>query len=339
MQQTSPAGPSPVLFFDTVNGYQRSAALKGAVDLDLFTAIAEGDESVAALARRCGAAERGVRILCDYLVIAGFLTKRDGRYVLTADSATFLDRRSPAYLGGSLEFLLSPTILEGFRDVAAIARKGGTVLPEGGTMAPEHPVWVKFARAMMPVMAGPAEALAALVDREANRPIKVLDVAAGHGVFGIAFARRNRDARVVALDWPNVLEVAKENARAAGVADRFSTVGGSAFDADPGRDYDVILLPNFLHHFDPPTCQRLLRRLRGALKPGGRAATLEFVPDEDRVNPPMAASFALMMLSNTAAGDAYTFRELESMFRNAGFSRSELHELPNTVQRAVISHT
>ena len=330
--------PSPVLFFETVNGYQRSAAVRAAVELGLFTAVAEGADTPAAIAARTGAAERGVRILADYLTILGFTTKRGGRYALTPDSALFLDRRSPAYLGGAIDFLLSGGIAGAFDHLTAAARKGGTAMPEAGTLAPEHDVWVSFARAMMPMMAGPAQALAALVLAGSAEPMKVLDVSASHGAFGLAFARANPAARVVGLDWPNVLEVAKENARAAGVADRYDTIAGSAFDVPLGGPYDVVLLPNFLHHFDPATCEALLRKVGGALAGGGRVATLEFIPDEDRIGPPMAAAFALTMLATTPAGDAYTFAEYDRMFRNAGFPHNELHELPATVQRAVISY-
>ncbi len=135
-----------------------------------------------------------------------------------------------------------------------------------------------------------------------------------------------------------MLEVAKENAQTAGVSDRFKTRPGSAFEVDYGTGYDIILLTNFLHHFDVPTCETLLRKVRAALADRGRAVALEFVPNEDRVSPPQAAAFSMMMLGSTPAGDAYTFAELDTMFRNAGFARSELHELPPSIERVVISH-
>src|SRR6266849_1711009 len=103
---------------------------------------------------------------------------------------------------------------------------------------------------MAPMMAMPSQLLAKLADPNANQRLQILDIAAGHGLFGLAFAKRNPQAEVTALDWPNVLEVAKENAQAAGVADRFETRPGSAFDVDYGTRYDLILLTNFLHHFD-----------------------------------------------------------------------------------------
>ncbi|HYH83853.1 MAG TPA: class I SAM-dependent methyltransferase [Pyrinomonadaceae bacterium] len=330
--------PSPELFFETANAYQRTAAIKAAVELDLFTAIGEGARTAQELAARCDAAERGVRVLCDYLVILGFISKENGGYELTPDSALFLDRRSPAYMGGALEFLLSPMLTGGFSDLTAAVRKGGTVIPEGGTVAPENPVWVKFARAMMPMMMMPAQAMAEMVGGgEDGRRLRVLDIAAGHGAFGIAIARHNPNAEIVALDWPNVLEVAKENARSAGVGERYNVIEGSAFDVDFGEGYDVVLLTNFLHHFDPPTCETLLRKVHAALVEGGRALTLEFVPNEDRVSPRIPASFSMMMLGSTPAGDAYTFAELERMFESAGFARSELRELPASPEKLLVS--
>jgi ubiquinone/menaquinone biosynthesis C-methylase UbiE len=329
--------PSPELFFATVNAYQRTEALRAAIELGVFSELGGGPETAAALSGRCGASERGVRILCDYLVIHGFLTKQGTLYANTLDSATFLNRGSGAYLGGAIQFLLSPMLVEGFKDLAAAVRKGGTVMSEDGTLGPENPIWVEFARSMAPMTTMPATAMARLVQLDPAQNSRVLDIAAGHGKFGIAFANEYPKCEVTAVDWPNVLEVAHENARAAVVEDRFRTIPGSAFDVDYGTGYDLVLLTNFLHHFNAETCVTLLKKVRAALGPGGRAVTLEFVPNEDRVSPPVAASFSLMMLGVTPEGDAYTFSELEGMFRDAGFSRSELHPLPPTFQNVVVS--
>jgi 2-polyprenyl-3-methyl-5-hydroxy-6-metoxy-1,4-benzoquinol methylase len=167
--------------------------------------------------------------------------------------------------------------------------------------------------------------------------IRVLDVAAGHGLFGIMIAQRNPKARITALDWPNVLAVAVENAAKFGVADRHSTLPGDAFEVELGGPYDLVLATNFFHHFDQPTCEALMRRFSKALAPGGRCVTLDFVPNDDRISPPLPASFALMMLGTTVAGDAYTFAEYDRMFRNAGFASSELHSLQKSPESVIIS--
>ena len=315
----------------------RTEALKAGIELEVFTAIGEGNTTPAEIAKRCNASEKGIRVLCDYLTIMEMLTKKDGHYGLTLDSSVFLDKRSPAYVGGATEFLCSETITNGAKHMTEAVRKGGTAMENDGTVGPDNPVWVKFARGMAPMMAMPAQMLAKLVDATADRKLKILDIAAGHGLFGINFATNNPQAEVTAVDWKAVLEVAKENAQKMGVADRYKTIEGSAFDVDFGTGYDLVLLTNFLHHFDPPTCETLLRKVHAALADGGRAVSLEFVPNEDRVTPPDSAGFSMMMLTGTPSGDAYTFPELERMAANAGFKRSTLHPLPPTFQQVVIS--
>jgi 2-polyprenyl-3-methyl-5-hydroxy-6-metoxy-1,4-benzoquinol methylase len=330
--------PSPALFFDTVSAYQRTEALRAALELDLFSLVAAGKRSAAEIAAGCQAAPRGVRILVDNLTILGFLTKGGENYELTADSKVFLDRRSPAYLGNTLSFLLSPGIQECFQQLTHAVRKGGTAVSDEGTVSDDNPIWVEFARAMARLMHLPAQLLADLVGGDIQQPLRVLDVAAGHGLFGITIANRYPQAHITALDWRNVLRVAEENARGAGISGRYAQRPGSAFEVDWGGPYDLVLLTNFLHHFDVPTCERLAAKAYAALAPGGRALTLEFIPEPDRISPPATANFALVMLATTAHGDAYTFAEYQAIFASAGFLRSEFHPLPPTTQQAVVTY-
>jgi SAM-dependent methyltransferase len=333
--QTKP--PSPAIVFDTLNGYLRTAALRGAIELDLFTAIAEGNSTPDAIARRMHTSEKGTRVLCDYLTVIGLLTKQASNYSLTPESATFLNRNSPAYIGTATGFLSMPEMTAHFRDIGALVRKGG-VLNDAGTTSPDNPVWVEFARSMAPVLRMPSELLAQMLLSELPGECRVLDLAAGHGLFGVAIARHNPKARVVAVDWAPVLAVATENAQKAGVAERHTTLPGSAFDVDFGTGYDIVLLTNFISHFDTQENETLLRKLHAALNPGGVAITLAFIPNEDRISPPLDATFALIMLGTTPSGDAYTFPEYEAMFRNSGFARSELRVLSPSPQRVIVSY-
>jgi len=97
------------------------------------------------------------------------------------------------------------------------------------------------------------------------------------------------------------------------------------------------LLTNILHHFDEAGCVKLMKRVHAALKPGGKAVTLEFVPNDDRISPPMPAPFSLIMLANTDSGDAYTFKELDKFFGEAGFSRTVAHQIPEMPQTVLVS--
>lgn len=336
---TSPpfSRPTPEHIFQTLNAHQQTSVLKTAIELDLFTAIDEGNHGAESIATYVKASPRGIRILCDYLTILEFLSKADGRYSLSPDAALFLSKRSPAYMGTIVEFLGNEAHHRNLARLTEAVRRGGTAGDKGDNLAPNDDLWVSFARSMAPLMVPPAMFIAQLVRAQDVQPMRVLDIAAGHGTFGITIAKQNPKAVITAVDWPAVLEVARENAQRAGITDRYTMQPGSAFDVDLGEGFDVVLLTNIFHHFDKETCVRLMKRMHSALKPAGKAVTLEFVPNEDRVTPPTAASFSLQMLIGTDAGDAYTFSEYEEMFHKAGFPKNSLHAIPAMPEQVVIS--
>jgi 2-polyprenyl-3-methyl-5-hydroxy-6-metoxy-1,4-benzoquinol methylase len=337
-QQMPVEPPSPVQIFNTIQGHQRAFALKAAVDIDLFTEIAKGSSTTAEIARNCKASERGVRILSDSLVVMGFLNKEGNRYSLTADTAFFLDSRSPAYLGLALKFLMHPTQLAHFEHLSAAVRNGGSS-EEDTTLTPNDPIWIEFARGMAPMMMPAAQAMAGLLAGElSSRPsAKILDIAASHGLFGITVAQRLPKAHIYVLDWANVLQVAKDNAAKQGLADRYHLLPGSAFEVDYGAGFDAILITNLLHHFDPAENEKMLKKAHSALNPGGQVLILEFVPNDDRVSPPVPAMFSLTMLGNTPKGDAYTLAEYATMCRNAGLETPRLIPLEPMPQSLVVA--
>jgi ubiquinone/menaquinone biosynthesis C-methylase UbiE len=328
--------PSPMRFFAAVNGFQVTAALKAAIELDVFTAIDEGSASPADIASQCKAAERGVRALCDFLTVQGFLGKQDGHYTLAPDAAAFLSRKSQTYLGGGIEFLLSPRARGAFDLLTEAVRRGGSAM-DHTSIEPENPMWVAFARSMMPMMFPIAQTAAGLVSLPAERDSKVLDIAASHGIFGIAIAQRHPRAHIVGLDWKNVLEVTDENAQRFGVANRYSTIAGDAFEVEFGSDYDLILMPNFLHHFDPQTCEKVLAKSARALRRGGAVGIIEFVPNDDRISPPSSASFSLIMLAGTPSGDAWTLGEYTRMLAHSGFASPATFPLPPSEHQLLLS--
>ena len=295
-----PANVTPERIFETLNAYQKTAALKTAIELDVFSAIADGATTHASIAKRCQSSERGIRILCDYLVINGFLIKNGQEYALADDSAVFLNRRSPAYIGAAANFLALPEMMNLYQDLTAIVRAGTSLKGEKSTVEPDSSKWVEFARSMSGLQRITATALAETLDASAGEKWKVLDVAAGHGMYGVTIAKQNPNAEIFALDWP----------------------------VDFGKDYDIVLLTGFLHHFDPQTIDTILRKAHAALKPQGRVVTVEFVPNEDRVSPPAPAAFSMIMLGTTRAGDAYPYSEYDRMFRKAGFTLNELRRGP-----------
>jgi len=336
MTQPAP-GVTPDLFWETMTGFQRSAVLKTAVDLEIFTKIGEGNSTAGDIATACDASERGVRIICDSLATMGFLTKFGSQYAMTDSTAAFLDKKSQAYLGSALDFILSPQQRRGFDDLTNAARKGGSSITGDASMDPDSQMWVTFARAMAPLMFPMAQMMAGHLDLPTDREIKILDIAAGHGIYGIMAGQKYPNARIYGADWGNVLTVAQENAAKFGLGDRYHTIPGNAFGSDFGTGYDAILVPNFFHHFDVETCETFIRKLDASLVDGGKIVTVEFVPNEDRISPPTSAMFAVVMLAATPSGDAYTFAEFKKMFENSGFSKNTLISLEPMPSHLIIS--
>jgi 2-polyprenyl-3-methyl-5-hydroxy-6-metoxy-1,4-benzoquinol methylase len=324
-----------MLVFETLQAHQRTSALRAGIELKLFTAIASGAHTPEALAPKCDASAKGLRVLCDFLTIIGFLTKEDSSYRLTPDSELFLVEGSPAYMGGMAAFLFNPFMEKGLGSVTGAVRKGGTTLSVEGTVSDDNPVWVDFARGMAAITAPSAGVVAQLT--AGSGPVKVLDIAAGHGMYGLTIAQRNPAAQIYALDWKNVLAVAHENAVKLGAADRWHPIEGSAFTADYGSGYDVVLVTNFIHHFDVPTNTGLFEKIHAAMKPGGEMAIVEMAVNDDRITPPGAGMFAMTMLTTTALGDAFSKREIESMCTAAGFHGVTHHAVPGTFQTVTIA--
>lgn len=332
---TEPAD-NPV--FEIATAYRKTAALVAAVKLDLFTAIGSDGASLERLASKTSASIRGLRILCDYLVSLGLLKKQGMDYLPTNISKMFLDESSPFAMGRSIEFLAAPEMLDLFlNDPAAYVIRGGS---DGlAQIAPDSPIWVRFAKAMMPFAAPAAKRVAMHLSAQGHAPFTVLDIAAGHGLYGIEVAKAFPDALVTAIDWAEVLTVAKTNAEKAGVADRIRTVAGNALELDWGGDYDLILLPNFLHHFDFETCISLLGKVRANLSPDGLVIGVDFVPNEDRISPPVPVMFAFQMLATTPGGDAYTTSELDAMAKKAGFVGATTQALSPIPESLIIFET
>jgi 2-polyprenyl-3-methyl-5-hydroxy-6-metoxy-1,4-benzoquinol methylase len=331
---SSPGLPlNPGRIHQALTSYQLAMAMKGAIDLDLFTHITAGATTAEAIAPLCDGTVKGVRVLCDYLTVHGFLTKTGADYGVAADVAPLLDRHSPSYMGSVAGFFTHPVMIAKYDDVAGLVRRGGAA---DHTLNPNEPIWVEFARRMAPMFTIPARRAAELVTTP-GVPTRVLDIAAGHGFFGIHVGLYNPAATITFQDWANVVAVARENATARGLDGRFRTIAGNAFEVDFGTGYDLVLLPNFLHHFDAATNVTLLRKVHAALAPGGRTAIIEFVPNDDRVSPPDAAAFAATMLATTPSGDAYTAADLAQMLRDAGFSPGEPHRLTPAPQTLILA--
>src|SRR6266849_5598806 len=197
---TAAQKPTPERIFNALNAYQQTATLKTAIELDIFTVIAEGAQEAKAIAEKVKASEKGVRVLCDFLTIHGFLNKDGQKYRLMEDAAFFLSKRSPAYLGTIVGFLANDWVHGNFSRLTEIVRHGGSAAADSDNTKPNDEAWVAFAKSMAPMMMPAAQFIAGMLDAPAGKPIKVLDIAAGHGMFGITIAKHNPNAHITELD-------------------------------------------------------------------------------------------------------------------------------------------
>jgi len=332
MSAESAAGlPNPGRLLEEFLAFQRTLALRAALEMDLFTQIGCGADTIQELGEKCGVPERGMRILCDYLTVQGHLCKHEDRYSLPLPSRLYLTTASPAYIGSAVRFLASDEVVHSFCALRQAVQDGGA---SGEALLSGDSHWVEFARAMAPIANPVAHITAAALGVAPGQPIQVLDIGAGHGLYGVAVAARNPAAHIFALDGPNVLEVAERNARLAGVWERYHLIPGDAFLVEWGGPYDLVLIANLAHHLDETANIALFRKCRVALKPSGRMVLIDFIANDDRVSPATDAAFALTLLATTVRGDVYTFREFSRMLQAAGFldvHRVEVGDLPQWI--------
>jgi ubiquinone/menaquinone biosynthesis C-methylase UbiE len=288
-------------------------ALAAAVQLDIFSPLADGPRDAAAVATTLGASPRGVRMLLDAMAAVRLLDKSGGRYALTPLARAHLLRASPDYVGALLE---TDEMWNAWAGLPGAVRAGRPVMAvdREERAAEFFPVLIRSLHVMN---RAPARELAAAL---ATRGGTALDVACGSAVWSIACAEADPALRVVANDFPRVLDETRRYVARHGLGERYDYLAGNLRTVDFGSErYDLALLGHIVHGEGERSSRDLFKRLHRALRPGGRIAVIDFVPDEDRAGPPPAVLFALNMLVHTEEGDTFTLSEYTSWLTEAGF--------------------
>jgi SAM-dependent methyltransferase len=314
-----PSTPSPKQILSFTFGFAPPIIINAAVETHLFDALSGGPLALDAICGKTGCAPRGMRMLLNALVGLELLTRdEEGRYALTPAAAEFLVSGKPMFHGGMFRHVavqLIPIWLE----LASAVRTGRPVQPQGPPDE-EAAFFEQFVEALFPLGYPATQVLADhLRLDELQRPLSVLDLAAGSGVWGIGLARRSDQVRVTAVDYPQVLGVTRRMADRFGLSDRFRFVGGDVMEADLGRGHDIATLGMLLHSIGPRRSARLMHRVFAALEPGGTIVITEWLVDDQRTGPLPSLIFALNMLVNTEEGDTFSFSEISRWLLDAGF--------------------
>jgi 3-hydroxy-5-methyl-1-naphthoate 3-O-methyltransferase len=309
-------------------GYVPTVVLEAAIRHRVFDVLDGGPKTLKETAAATGASERGLRAVMNVLVGLNFLAKVDEqRYALTPESETFLVSTKPGFQGGFLRHAsgqLIPKWLQ-LNEIVSTGKPAVSVNLEGAG----SDFFQRFVVDIFPMSYPSALALAKhLALNQSAAGVKVLDLAAGSGVWGIALAQSSNRVTVTAVDWADVLPATRGTVERFGLTDRFTFVSGDLLTADFGRGHNVATLGHILHSEGETRSRTLLRKVFESLAPGGTIAIAEFLVNEDRTGPVGSLFFAANMLVNTDDGDTYSFEEIRGWLMEAGFTDARLLEAP-----------
>ena len=296
-----------------VRQFMKSRIILTAAELDIFTALAEGESSASEIASRKGLQEQATERILDSLVTFGLLNKAGGRYSLTS-SGQLLTAGNEQSILPMLHHMnhlwsnwshLTRTVIEGDNPVREPVTSPSPERQEA------------FIRAMHVVGRDLAFEVADFYGPTPKR--RLLDVGGGSGVYSIAFLRRNPELQSVIFDLPGVIPFAEEHIRAEGLEDRVDFVPGDFYQDPLPSGCDLALLSAIIHQNGRRENLELYGKIRKALEPGGILLIRDHIMDETRTKPAAGALFAINMLVNTAHGDTYTLAEVKSDLQQAGF--------------------
>jgi ubiquinone/menaquinone biosynthesis C-methylase UbiE len=323
---TTPVTPERIMQFAW--GYVPPLVLEAAIRHRIFDLLDGGPKTVSEIQKETGASERGLSAVMNVLVGLNFLAKdKQGYFSLTPESATFLVSTKPSFQGGMLRHgseQLIPKWLH-LNEIVMTGEPAAAVNKEesGGDF------FQQFVNDIFPLSYPAAQVLSRHYNANGAAPaVRVLDLAAGSGVWGIAMAQGSEKVSVTAVDWPEVIPVTRKTVARFGLADRFSFVEGDLLQADFGSGHNLATLGHILHSEGSERSQVLLKKTFQALAPGGTISIAEFLVNPDRTGPLNALFFAVNMLVNTESGDTYSFEEISSWLKAAGFTDARTLDAP-----------
>jgi len=324
-QEKDKSQRDPDLVFELVYGGWRAHVLKTAIQLDVFTTVADGLRTVEKIASAKNWVRRPTRVLLDGLCPL-FLSKKDGEYLLTPTSETFLVRNRKTYAGDSLRYFLS---CDPWQQFAECIKTGERKIPEACS-AEFSALWEQDATMESMRMSRINESIemwrTVRIDPDAKRGIMVLDLASGCGIKSLVLARNNPNAEITCMDWVGVLKVAERLADEWGILNQVSFRPGDITTMDYGDcEFDAVLLGQISYHLNTVQNKSVLRRVYRSLKPAGLVVINAPIADEERSKSGALMLAVVLLALFGEKGDLYTFLEYKGMLEDVGFSEVTKH--------------
>ncbi|TAK09850.1 MAG: methyltransferase [Candidatus Manganitrophaceae bacterium] len=299
----------------TADAFTDSRTLIAAVEVDLFTHLGKKPATAKEIARKADASPEGIEFLLNALTGMGLLTKSADRFRNTPLSRTYLDAASTQSITNFI--WLAGQHWNDWIGLADAVRKGRRPRKRP---PPDNPAFRKrFSKALHERSFYLAPKILRPIDLRGARTL--LDLGGGAGSYAFALLVKYPGLHATIFDRPAAVKVALAEAKHADLAEQVDVIGGDLFTDSYGGPYDVIFYSNVVHIYSPQENRRILKKIKTALKPGGRLIIVEYFLDKDQAHPPDVSSFNLMMLLFTEQGRCYTWEEVTQWLKQAGFSR------------------
>lgn len=342
MEQAGASGLSPARIMETGMAFWPAKVLLSAVKIGVFTELSKGTKTGAELRDALGLHPRAVPDFTDTLVALRFLERdgegADAKYRNTEETAFFLDRNSPAFMGGFLE-MANDRLYPYWSDLVEAlktgkpqneTKHGGEGVFEELYREPER--LEQFMDAMAGISAGNFQELADKFDFSKYNTL--CDVGGAAATLSMIVAQKHPHLKIVSADLPQATAIAAKKVAAADLDDRVSTTNIDFFkDALPKAD--VITMGMILHDWNLENKMMLIRKAYDALPEGGAFIVIEALIDDARRENAFGLMMSLNMLIEFGEAFDYSGADFDDWCREVGFKRTEVIHLAGPASAGV----
>jgi len=294
----------------TAGSFWEACTLHAGVQLEIFTRIGENSVTAEELARRLNGDVRGFTMLLNALVAMDLLIKKNNLYANTSASSTFLNKKSPKYVG----YLIAHHYhtVKAWSQLTEAVTKGKPVSqkPFDDEEGREN-----FLMGMFNLAMASAPQLATQIDLHDKRHL--LDLGGGPGTYAIHFCLANPQLRATIFDLPTTRPFALRTVKQFGLEDRIDFMAGNYVEENIDGSYDAAWLSHVLHGEGADDCQRIIQKVVSVLEPGGLILIQDFILEDTFDHPLFPAIFSLNMLIHTPQGQSYSETQIKEMLARA----------------------
>jgi ubiquinone/menaquinone biosynthesis C-methylase UbiE len=308
-------------------GFKASKALLVAIDLEIFSRLSGGAQSLAALVNQLDIAENRLDTLLTALLSLGLLVRDGDAYSNAPASEEYLVRSKPAYIGDYFNLQTDQFIFPAYDDLGSVieGRGGPKVWRDYETLMQDADTADRFSQGQHAGSLGPAIALSKQLDLASKK--RMLDVAGGSGAFTIMLCKRNPGLKATILDFPTALPVAERFIGDAGLAGRVELVAGNAITGDWPSGHDVVLMSYLFSAVSADAIGILLEKAERTLPSSGTLVVHDFIAKDDKTGPRDAALWFLTCMFNCPDAVVLTPRLIGGGIRDAGFAEAEVADV------------